>query len=70
MEIDEVDFKALEEALAEDMEELVQVELEAYKTTLEIWEEEERNIDPYGPPEGCSGFYWGGEDSSEIHFYD
>jgi hypothetical protein len=69
IQIDETDLKALKEALAEDEEELV----EYYKgLKFEIVEEkhEEGSISPYGPPEGCSGFYWGGEDGSEIIFYD
>ena len=60
----------LEEALAEDMEEILLEELEDYKTALEMGMREDRNIDPYVPPEGCSGFYWGGEDSCEMIFYD
>jgi predicted component of viral defense system (DUF524 family) len=45
-------------------------ELEVYKTALEVGMREDKNIDPYGPPEGCSGYYWGGEDSCEMIFYD
>ena len=67
-EINEDEYKALEEALAEDMEEILLEELEDYKTTLKMRMKED--IDPYGPPEGCSGFYWGGEHSCEMIFYD
>ena len=63
MEISEDDSKALKEALVADMEEIVQEELRVYRTTLEIGEEDEGSIDPYGPPEGCTGFYWNGENS-------
>ena len=70
MEISEVDAKALEEALIVDMEEIIQEELRVYRTTLEMEEEDEGTIDPYGPPEGCPGCYWSGEDSSEIIFCD
>jgi hypothetical protein len=69
-EINEDEFKVLEEALADDMEEILLEELEDYKTALEMGMREDRNIDPYGPPEGCSGYYWGGEDSCEMIFYD
>ena len=64
----------LKRLFPEDIEEIVQMELDAFKTTMEMEEEEieenESKTDPYGPPEGCSGFYWSGEDSCEIHFYD
>ena len=70
MEISEDDSKALEEALIVDMEEIVQEELRAYRTTLEIGEDDEGSIDPYGPPEGCSAFYWSGENSCEINCCD
>ena len=70
IKIDEEDFKALEVVVAEVVEEVVQEELDTFKTTLDIGEENESEIDPYGPPEGCSGFYWSGEDCCEINFYD
>ena len=64
----------LEEALREDMEDLVQEQLEIFRNTFETvkdeGKEEESSPDCYGPPEGCAGFYWGGEDGNEIIYYD
>ena len=69
--IDVDHLKILEDELTEDMEEVVQAELETYRNTLEnVIEDEQSNPDPYAPPEGCSGFYWGGQDFNEIVFYD
>ena len=68
--IDEEQVAILEQALREDMEDLVQEELDALRNTFETVKEEideESNPDCYGPPEGCSGFYWG---SDGIIFYD
>jgi hypothetical protein len=51
-EINEDEFKAIEEALAEDMEEILLEDLEDYKTAMEMEMREDRCFDPYGPPEG------------------
>ena len=68
--MEEDDVKNLEEELLEEMEELIQAELEAFKHSLDslkVETDEESSKDVYGPPEGCSGFYWG---SDEIVFDD
>ena len=63
-------MKILEEEILEDMEELIQAELVAFKLcldSLKVETDKEPSTDVYGPPEGCYGFYW---DSDGIVFYD
>ena len=67
--IDVDHLKILEQELTEDMEEVVQAELEAYRNTLEnVIEDEQSSPDPYAPPGSCLGFYWGGQDCKTSHF--
>ena len=68
--IEEEHIEILEHALREDMEDIVKEKLNELRNTFETVDEEhdeESHSDCYGPPEGCSGFYWG---SNEIIFYD